>query len=127
MHGNMHVQMKWPAIGACHAPRRALRHAPAQADGSPVAYALTWASDSVSSRPWYARRKGSHGSRKYRLMAGFPRLYGPRNAGAERGFVWHTFRREEGLYTPQVKDPRGSLVLYPARCPPCEHGIRQPP
>src|SRR5258707_6200979 len=98
MHGNMHVQMKWPAIGACHAPRRALRHAPAQADGSPVAYALTWASDSVSSRPWYARRKGSHGSRKYRLMAVLSSLYRPPEGRAERGLVWHTFPRGAGLH-----------------------------
>lgn len=66
-------------------------------------YALTWAGDSVSSRPWYTRRKGSHGSRNYRLMAVFPSPYVPQKAGAERGFVCHTFRREAALYTPQLR------------------------
>ena len=36
-------------------------------------------------------------------MALFPSLYVPEKAGAERGFVCHTFRREVALYTPQLR------------------------
>ena len=36
-------------------------------------------------------------------MAVFPSLYVPEKAGAERGFVCHTFRREAALYTPQLR------------------------
>jgi predicted RNA-binding Zn ribbon-like protein len=36
-------------------------------------------------------------------MAVFPGLYEPQKAGAERGFMCHTFRREVALYTPQLR------------------------
>ena len=36
-------------------------------------------------------------------MAVFPGLYVPQKAGAERGFVCDTFRREAALYTPQLR------------------------
>jgi len=36
-------------------------------------------------------------------MAVFPGLYEPQKAGAERGFMCDTFRREVALYTPQLR------------------------
>jgi hypothetical protein len=90
MHGKMHVQMKWTRPTLHGMAPKTIRYVLQEA-GSPTTYTLTSAIDSGVQPTMDARRKSSHGSWKYRLMAVFPGLYVPQKADAERGFMCHTF------------------------------------
>jgi predicted RNA-binding Zn ribbon-like protein len=74
-----------------------------QEAGSPTTYTLTSAIDSAVQPTMDARRKSSHGSWKYRLMAVFPSLYVPQKADAERGFMCHTFGGKRHSIPPQLR------------------------